>query len=166
MINADVYKLARENLLKKRQEIGYQQLVTDCWGMVVEFEKEWHAQNGGQTKVIDVFPHYDGEQNMRQAMIASNLDLEQLVHTLNWKHLSPDDELQGGDVAILTPIIGGSMRYSVYFYNDGKWEISEKESGGFIDLVEGHDARNGKYLLRKKHWSEKTKVVSNKNPIP
>lgn len=171
MNNGEIYQIARANLVKKREKIGYVRLVTDCWGMVIEFEREWHRQNGGQSRIENLFPMYDHELHMRDMMKAAHLDTEQMVHILNWKHIHNDEgEFQTGDVAIILPRSEGQYWYSVFFYTGECWETSGGNSERMFDEISEYGALKSigetKYLLRKKDWSEKGHILSDIDPNP
>ena len=169
-MNGEVYKAARQNLIELRKQIGYVQLVSDCWGMLVEFEKEWHRRNGGRSQIENLFPSYESEKTMRQRMIDAGLDTEQMVHTLNWKHIHNEPtEFQTGDLAIILPQREGAVWYTCWFYNDDHWEISDDKDSIFTPITEFKTlvrVGQAKYTLRKKSWDEKEKILSDIDPNP
>lgn len=153
MMNTEIYEAARQNLLNKRQEVGYVQLVTDCWGHLIEYEKEWHKRKGGETVIHNLFPNYDGEQKMHSAMKELGLTPDSLAETLGWDALPQDTDWMDGDVAIITPIEDGVMRFGVWFNYNGSWEISAEDKDGMTKLKQDAEARSAKYHFRKRELS-------------
>lgn len=153
MTNTEIYEAARQNLLNKRQSIGYVRLVTDCWGHLAEYEKEWHKQKGGESSVDNLFPNYGSEQNMHAAMREAGLTVNSIAETLGWDALPKDADWEDGDLAIITPIIDGAMRFGVWFYYNGIWEVSAEEKDGMTTLKQDSEARHCKYHFRKRDLS-------------
>lgn len=171
MNNGEVYKIARANLVKKIEQIGYVRLVTDCWGMLVEFEKEWHRQNGGQSRIKNMFPMYSDEKTMRQMMREANLDTEQMIHNINWKHIDGNENaFEVGDCAAIMPSNGQDVWYTLFFYTGDSWETSSGRDDRMFDVISDYGALRHigkiKYLGRKKSWSEKERIVSDIDPNP
>lgn len=156
MDNSVIYKIARQKLLDKRQKVGYVILSTCCWGMVLEFEREWHKQKGGEPKGENLFPEYTRHEQMRSKLEAANLTVPDIIETLNWKYIDYDVEnFRTGDIAILTPMINNKLFYAAWFYNENKWEISDESRDGFASMP-SERADVARYILRKKEWSEIT----------
>lgn len=154
MSNTEIYKTARQNLLNKRQQMGYVQLITDCWGLLVEYEKEWHKQKGGVTAINNLFPNYEAENTMHFAMKELGLTPNSLAETLGWDALDADTDWVDGDVAIITPIEQGIMRFGIWFYWDGNWEISGKEKDGITKLRQKGDVLSSRYHFRKREITQ------------
>jgi len=130
MSNTDIYATAKTNLLAKKTEQGYVQLVTDCWGMVVEFELEWHRQNGGTSQVNSgLMPDYASPSTMIQEVEAMGSSLENIISTLGWDILAVGTEKQDGDIAICTVNHMQDIPYwTAWFWNNNAWEISAENS--------------------------------------
>lgn len=163
MTNAEVYEAAKQNILSRREEIGYALFETDCWGMAKEFEYEWHRQNGGQSKIDIMFPFAPTHDIWDKKITDGTIDLEQSIHTANWRHIDPTEEdFENGDCAITAVVDGLRKIFSVWFFCDGVWEISDNGDDAFKSISNYKIFKSFcevKCVLRKKAWSEKTKVL-------
>ena len=149
MSNADVILIAKANLLAKKDEQGYVQLVTDCWGLVVEYELEWHRQNGGTSQVNNAnVTNYSSHDKMIQEFTDRGASVDSILNTMGWDKLEPGSAKQDGDMAVCTMqgADGQDACWTVWLWNTDAWETSIERS---------HELVRARLLPMKYHWRKR-----------